>query len=86
MRKIVKIKGIKRGKTIEFLENIDVPDGAEIILEVDTIQVMSEEERLRKLSTLFGAWENQPDLNEAFTEIDWKRHEYRGRDIDSLDT
>lgn len=81
----MKIQGIKRGKTIELLEYIDVPDGAEITLEVDTTQLVSEEERLLKLNSLFGTWENQPDLDEAFAEIDRKRHDYYGRDIEYLD-
>jgi antitoxin component of MazEF toxin-antitoxin module len=81
----VKIQGIKRGKTIELLEYIDVPDGAEITLEVDTTQLVSEEERLRKLNTLFGTWENHPDLDEAFAEIDRERHDYHGRNIDFFD-
>ncbi len=27
----MKVKGVKRGRIIELLENIDVPDGAEVI-------------------------------------------------------
>lgn len=30
----MKVKGIKRGKTIELAEAIDIPDGTEVILEI----------------------------------------------------
>jgi hypothetical protein len=65
----MKIKGIKRGQTIELLEQInDIPDGAEIIVDVvissnqivETAQTLSDEEKLSKLNQLFGAWQNQP--------------------------
>lgn len=45
---------------------------------------LTEEERLAKLSKLFGAWKNQDDLTEIFAEIDQERHAYRGRGIESM--
>jgi hypothetical protein len=90
----MKIKGIKRGQTIELLEQINnIPDGTEIIVELEIAptqihepkQPLTDEERLAKLNQLFGAWKNQPDLMEAFAEIDEERHAYRGRVIDSID-
>ncbi|MEB3217383.1 MAG: hypothetical protein VKN72_14285 [Nostocales cyanobacterium 94392] len=90
----MKIKGIKRGKTIELLEQInDIPDGAEIIVDVvilpnkisETTQTLNEEERLSRLNQLFGVWQDQPELVEIFSEIDEQRHAYRGRAIDSIE-
>jgi len=90
----MKIKGIKRGKTIELLEQVnDIPDGAEIIVDVvilpnqisETTQTLNEEERLSKLNQLFGVWQDQPDLVEIFSEIDEQRHAYQGRTIDSIE-
>ena len=90
----MKIKGIKRGKTIELLETInDIPDGAEIIVDVailpnqisETTQTLNEEERLSRLNQLFGVWQDQPELVETFAEIDEQRHAYRGRTIDSIE-
>jgi hypothetical protein len=90
----MKIKGIKRGQNIELLEQINnIPDGTEIIIEVNLIAKpiqepklnFTEEERLAKLNKLFGAWKNQPDLTESFAEIDQQRHTYQGRSIDSID-
>jgi hypothetical protein len=71
----MKIKGIKRGKTIELSESVNsIPDGTEIIfkLELDsniesqTKQALTDEERLAKLNKLFGVWKNQPDLIKTF--------------------
>jgi len=81
----VKFKGIKRGQTIELLEEINIPDGAEITLEVEIEQLLSQQERLTRLNQIFGAWKNQPALDEMFAEIDRERHAYRGRAIESID-
>ena len=90
----MKIKGIKRGQTIELLEQINnIPDGTEIIVELEITptqikankQPLTEAERLAKLNQLFGAWKNQPELTEIFTEIDQERHVYQGRTINSID-
>ncbi|BCL33695.1 hypothetical protein [Nostoc sp. MS1] len=47
---------------------------------------LTAEERLAKLSKLYGAWKNQDDLTEIFAEIDQQRHAYRGRNIESIVT
>ncbi|RAM52068.1 hypothetical protein BLD44_027530 [Mastigocladus laminosus UU774] len=91
----MKIKGIKRGQTIELLEQINnIPDGTEIIvdLEITSTQIhekkqsLTDEEKLARLNKLFGAWKDQPELMDVFTEIDKQRHTYRGRVIDSIDS
>ena len=90
----MKVRGIKRGQNIEVLEQLNnIPDGTEIIIDLELIanQIsepqppLTAEERLAKLNQLFGAWKNQPELTEIFTEIDQQRHNYQGRTIDSLD-
>jgi len=81
----MKVKGIKRGTNIELLEEINIPDGAEIRMEVEIEQPLSEQERLTRLNQIFGAWKNQPELDTVFAEIDTERHTYRGRAIESLD-
>ncbi|BAZ31658.1 hypothetical protein NIES4074_41310 [Cylindrospermum sp. NIES-4074] len=79
----MKIKGIKRGQTIEILEQLNnIPDGTEIIIDLKFIEKqipepklhLTEEERLAKLNKLFGAWKNQPDITEIFAEINQQRH------------
>ena len=90
----MKIRGIKRGKNIEILEQLNnIPDGTEIIIDLDFIEKeicepkvnLTEKERLAKLNKLFGVWKNQPDLTEIFVEVDQQRHTYQGRSIDSID-
>lgn len=80
----MKIKGIKRGKQIELLDEINIPDGTEIYLEVDVEQPLSEQERLTRLNQIFGVWKNQTELDKIFAEIDTERHAYRGI-VESLD-
>ncbi|MBN3942882.1 hypothetical protein [Nostoc sp. NMS9] len=90
----MKVRGIKRGQNIEILEQLNnIPDGTEIIIDVEFITnpitepqpLLTDEERLARLNQLFGAWKNQPELTEIFTEIDQQRHTYQGRTLDSLD-
>lgn len=90
----MKVRGIKRGQNIEILEQLNnIPDGTEIIIDVEIIanQItepqppLTDSERLARLNQLFGAWNNQPELTEIFTEIDQQRHTYQGRTLDSLD-
>ena len=45
----MKIKGIKRGKTIELSEEINIPDGQEVNVEIEVIQQMSDEEKVEKM-------------------------------------
>jgi len=90
----MKIRGIKRGQTIELLEQIhSIPDGSEIILNLElppteTVVAkldLTDEQRLAKLNQLFGVWQDQPELIDIFAEIDQQRHTYQGRMIDSID-
>ncbi|AVH63474.1 hypothetical protein CDG77_18250 [Nostoc sp. 'Peltigera membranacea cyanobiont' 213] len=90
----MKVRGIKRGQNIEVSEQLDeIPDGTEIIIDVnfiankiaETQSPLTDDKRLARLNQLFGAWKNQPELKEIFTEIDQQRHTYQGRIIDSLD-
>ncbi|MGA9381262.1 MAG: hypothetical protein WBV73_21100, partial [Phormidium sp.] len=45
----MKIKGIKRGKAIELSQEINIPDGQEVNVEIEVIQNMSNEEKLQKM-------------------------------------
>ncbi|MBD2308769.1 hypothetical protein H6G17_25190 [Chroococcidiopsis sp. FACHB-1243] len=81
----MKVKGTKRGKNIELLEEINIPDGTEVHMEVEIEQPLSEQERLTRLNQIFGAWKNQPDLDTIFSEIDTQRHAEWGRAIETLD-
>ena len=45
---------------------------------------LSDEERLVQLNQLFGAWNNQPDLEQIFVQIDHDRHRYQGREMPTI--
>jgi hypothetical protein len=91
----MKIKGIKRGQSIELLEQInEIPDGTEIIIDLKISsddentkhkRSLTDEERLAKLNQLFGRWKDQSELLEIYEEIDRERHSYHGREIDSFE-
>lgn len=50
----MKIKGIKRGKTIELSEELNIPDAQEVLIEILDAQPINEEERHQKLKELFA--------------------------------
>lgn len=78
----MKVKGIKRGQTIELLQEIDIPDGSEIIVEVELPhrdetkppRSLTQAEKLTRLNQIFGSWQDQPELIEVFAEINRERH------------
>ena len=87
----MKIKGIKRGQTIELLDKIDnIADGEEIIVEISPVTFhplanLNPQERQNRIKQVLGAWQNDPEIDAIFAEIDRERHSYHGRQIDSLD-
>ncbi|MDT9204824.1 MAG: hypothetical protein P5678_17090 [Limnospira sp. PMC 1240.20] len=83
--RFMQIRGIKRGKTIELTENIAVPDGSEMILEISPPIPPTAEEHWQQLCQLFGAWSNQPDLDATLTAIAQQRHQNHGRELLNLD-
>jgi hypothetical protein len=80
----LQLKGIKSGQTIHLLGTNDIPDG-EVIIEIKIKSKGDKKERLERLNRIFGAWKNQSDLDQIFTEIDEERHANYGRKIDSFD-
>jgi len=52
----MKVRGIKRGQTIELVEMLDIPDGTEVSVEIDDRQLSSLEEH----QASFQAWLNEP--------------------------
>jgi predicted DNA-binding antitoxin AbrB/MazE fold protein len=51
----MKIKGIKRGKTIELSEEINIPDGQEVNIQIEVIQQMSREEKWEKVKEFLNS-------------------------------
>jgi antitoxin component of MazEF toxin-antitoxin module len=70
----MKIKGIKQGKTIELLEEIKIPDGSEVLIEIQEPQKISDEERRKRLYELLENWEGREEFLELLTELDRKHH------------
>ncbi len=80
------ITGIKRGKTIELPEELDLPDGCKIEVEVNIAETLSIDEKKEKMKELLSIpWEDPGDFFEIMEEIDRDRHTYFGRQIDLLD-
>ena len=71
----MKIQGIKRGKTIELLQSLDIPDGTEITFEIEPMNLMSDEERQKKIKEFFQIpQEDREELVAILTELDKERH------------
>jgi antitoxin (DNA-binding transcriptional repressor) of toxin-antitoxin stability system len=70
----MKIKGIKRGKSIELVEEINIPDGSEVLIEIKEAQLISEEEKRKRLYELLENWEEREEFLELLTELNRKRH------------
>lgn len=51
----MKVKGIKRGQIIELVEAIDIPDGTEVSVEIDDRQLLTPEERQKRLEEFLNA-------------------------------
>lgn len=51
----MKVRGIKRGQIIELVEAIDIPDGTEVSVEIDERQLLTPEERQKRLEEFFNA-------------------------------
>lgn len=70
----MKFKGIKRGQTIELTKAINIPDGTELLVEIDDLQLLSLEERRARIQTwLEQSQAGQVDLLEALEEVERER-------------
>ncbi|NBD31419.1 MAG: hypothetical protein GVY17_00200 [Cyanobacteria bacterium] len=81
----MKIKGIKRGKCIELLEDISVEDGTQVSVEIPD----SSPDKIaqwKQLESLIGQWKNDEELTAIFAEIDQQRHTDMGREINLDDS
>ena len=78
----MKVKGIIQGKSIQLSEAVSVPDGTEVMVEIPDRSLNQKIDQWQKLQEVIGAWKDDPEIEQIFTEIDRERHAYRGRDID----
>ena len=62
------------------MQDINVPDGTEIIVEILPIQLMSDEERRRGLKEFFETdWEGREDFIETMKELEKEKNAERER-------
>lgn len=69
----MKIQGIIKGNTIDLLEDLSLPNGVKISLEIPD-NLIQKKLLWEELETLIGVWKNQPELDDIFSEIDRERH------------
>lgn len=76
----MKVKGIKRGKFIELLEDISIEDGVEVSVEfADT--VIDKTKQWENLQEVIGGWKNDQEIADIFAQIDQERHADFGRTV-----
>ncbi|MDM9380799.1 hypothetical protein QUB80_08790 [Chlorogloeopsis sp. ULAP01] len=76
----MKIKGIKRGKTIEIFAEINIPDGQEIIIEIQEEQLLSEEERHKRMKELLATlWEDKENFVKTMEELEKEKNVSNGK-------
>jgi predicted DNA-binding antitoxin AbrB/MazE fold protein len=51
----IQVKGIKQGKTVKLFEEINIPDGSEITIEVRELPQISLEEKLKKIKDFLAS-------------------------------
>jgi antitoxin component of MazEF toxin-antitoxin module len=65
----MKIKGIKRGQIIELVEAIDIPDGTEVSVEIDDRQLLTPEERQKRLEAFFNTPRDEAAIEDLATTL-----------------
>lgn len=69
----MKVKGIKRGKFIELLEDIAIENGVEVSVEfADTVS--DKTEQWKNLQKVIGEWKNDQEITDIFEQINQERH------------
>ncbi|NER32516.1 MAG: hypothetical protein F6J93_00280 [Oscillatoria sp. SIO1A7] len=67
----MQIKGIKRGKTIELANEPNIPDGREILIDINDAQLTSpEEQRKSIMEFLAQPWEGREDFLKTMEELE----------------
>jgi len=71
----MQIQGIKRGKTIEQKEELNIPDGQKIFLEIQECELMTPEERLKKMKEFLATpWEGREDFVKTMAELEREKN------------
>lgn len=70
----MKIKGIKQGKVIELSEDVDIPDGSEVVVEIQDAQLIRKETHQKRLYELLNSWEGKEEFLELLMDLG-KKHQ-----------
>ena len=72
----MKLTGIKHGNTIEISENLNIPDGTQVVIEVKQVETMTIEEKLEKMKEFLESdREGRQNLVKIFlTQLEKERH------------
>ena len=60
----MKVKGIKRGRTIELIDTLNVPDGTEVSVEIDDRKLLTPEEFQKRVEEYFNSPRDQGAIEE----------------------
>lgn len=72
----MQFKAIKRGKMIELSEELNIPDGEEIIIDIQDCQLTTLEEQQKKIKEFFDThWEGKEDFIKTMQELEREKNE-----------
>lgn len=72
----MQFRAIKRGKTIELSEELNIPDGQEIIVDIQECQLLSLEERQQRIKEFLDTpWEGKEDFIKTMEELEKEKNE-----------
>jgi hypothetical protein len=83
----MKVKGIIKNNQIELIDNLSLAEGTEVIIEIPDRSIVNKESQWQKPQKVIGSWKNDSEIDDIFhdLDLDLKRHQDRGRDIDFED-
>jgi hypothetical protein len=79
----MKIKVIKQGKTLQLTENLNLPDGQEIMIFISNSNLNKSKNQVKweDFADIIGAWKDDQEITEIFAEIEQERHQDLGREV-----
>jgi hypothetical protein len=71
----MKLKGIKQGKAINLVEELDLDDGREILINL-TPKSLNDRENLTKIKQfLESSWDGKEDFTETMTQLELEKNQ-----------
>jgi hypothetical protein len=79
----MKIKAIKQGNTLQLTQEINCPDGQEIMIDISENELNNPKSPVKweDFQEVIGAWKDDEEITEIFETIDQERHQDMGREI-----